>query len=96
MSPVALSRIPLYSDAWIAEALRPDRDRQLFQFGEIAVALAREPGRLEHDEAERNRIAIRHRISFRLARISHRRVGEMAFLAWQGRQSVFGGRALVF
>jgi histidinol phosphatase-like enzyme len=31
-----------------------------------------------------------------LARISHRRVGEMAFLVWQGWQSVFDGRALVF
>ncbi len=43
---------------WNAESAKPVRERQYFLFGEIADALARTPGRLEVDVAERGRILL--------------------------------------
>jgi hypothetical protein len=56
--PVALSRaLPeRIQSAWLAESLQPVGHRQLFKFGEIADALARNPGRQEVDSAESARI----------------------------------------
>ena len=58
--PVALSRaLPEhFQSAWLAEALKPIRHRQLFKFGEIADALARKPGRQEVDRPESYLIGI--------------------------------------
>jgi hypothetical protein len=57
--PVALSRaLPeQVQHAWLEEAHQPIKQRQLFKFGEIADALARNPGRQEVDMAESARIA---------------------------------------
>jgi hypothetical protein len=45
--------------AWAAERRKPEGKRHYFGFDEIALALARRPGRLEVDVAEHNRI-LRH------------------------------------
>jgi hypothetical protein len=42
--------------AWAAQSDKPMRERQFFGFGEIADRLARKPGSLEIDTAERERI----------------------------------------
>jgi hypothetical protein len=44
--------------AWAAERAKPMRERQYFRYDEIANALARKPGRLEVDAAERDRIVL--------------------------------------
>jgi hypothetical protein len=41
---------------WLIETQKPLRDREQFQVGEIAQALARQHGRLEVDDLERRRI----------------------------------------
>jgi hypothetical protein len=43
---------------WLIETQKPLRDREQFQVGEIAQALARQHGRLEVDDLERQRIVI--------------------------------------
>ncbi len=43
---------------WNEECAKPMRERQYFLFGEIADALARKPGRVEVDTAERDRIVL--------------------------------------